>query len=106
MLVEIEKLLRNWRRCRLVVGVMVRLKVRVLEGFFNRDALHRVESEQLLEKVERKIRRLGEECPEVHLLLKGERPNVLASATRLDAIVVLHRRRTENVEDKSQLVVV
>ena len=45
ILVEIEKLLGNGIRSRLIIGVMVWLEVRVLEGFFNSNTLHRVESQ-------------------------------------------------------------
>ena len=60
MLVKVEELLGNWGRCGLVLGVVVRLKVGVFQSFLHSDALNRVESEKLLEQVERQIRCLGE----------------------------------------------
>lgn len=100
VLVEVEELLRNRGCGRLVLGVVVRFEVRVFQGFLHRDALHRVEGQQLLEQVERQVRSLGEESSEWDLLLERKRADVLASAARLNPIVVLHGRGTKNVQDQ------
>lgn len=60
VLVKVEELLGDWGRCWLVLGVVVRLKVWVLQSFLHSNALNRVECEELLEQVEGQIRCLGE----------------------------------------------
>jgi hypothetical protein len=78
--IELEELLRNRVSRRLVLRVMVRLEVGVLEGFVDGDALDGVEGQELLEEVERKVGRLGEEGFERDLLLEGEGADVFAGA--------------------------
>ncbi len=69
------------------------------ERVLDRDALGRVEGEQLLEQIQRELVRLGEHDLERDLLFEGQRPDVLARPAGLDAVVVLHRRRAEHIED-------
>lgn len=106
VLVKVKELLGDWRRGRLVLGVVVRLEVWVLERLLDGDALDGVEGQQLLEEVESHVGRVGEERAEGHLLLEGKRPDVLARASGLDAIIILHCWRAEDVEDEGKLVVV
>lgn len=106
VLVKVKELLGDWRRGRLVLGVVVRLEVWVLERLLDGDALDGVEGQQLLEEVESHVGRVGEERAEGHLLLEGKRSDVLARASGLDAIIILHCWRAEDVEDEGKLVVV
>lgn len=106
VLVKVKELLGNWRCSGLVLGVVVGFEVRVLESLLHRDALDGVEGEELLEKVQSQLRSLGEEGLEGNLLLEGKRANVLSCTPALNAVVVLHRGCTENVENQGQLVVV
>jgi len=106
VLVEVEELLRNGCSGRLIFGIVVRLKVWVLECLVDSDALDGIECEQLLQEVESHVGGLGEHALEWDLLLEGERADVFTSAARLDAIVILHCRSAENVQDQGELVVV
>ena len=106
VLVEIEEFFWD-SLCRwLIVRIMIRLQVRVPQGLFNSDALDRVECKQLLEQVEGQVGGLWEHDFHWNLLLERQRANVLASTTRLDAVVVFHGRGTEDVKDKGQLVMI
>lgn len=76
------------------------------QGVLNRNALGRVESQQLLEQVQGLVVALGEEGTEGNLLLKGERADVLAGSSGLNTVVVFHCRRAEDVQDEGELVVI
>ena len=106
VLVEIEESIRNRRGCWLVVGVMIRLQVRVAQCFLDGDTLGRVEGQQLLEQVQGELVALREEGSEGDLLLKGEGPDVLACATGLDAVVIFHGGGAQDIQDQGQLVVI
>lgn len=85
---------------------MVRLEVRVFQGFLDGDTLSRVESEQLLEQIQSHVIALGEECMEGDLLLKGEGADVFAGTAGFDAVVIFHRGCAEDIKDEGQLVVI
>lgn len=106
VLVEVEEFLRDRRRGGLVIRIMVRLKVRVLQGLVDRDALHGVEGQELLQQVEGEVGGLGEESAEWYLLLEGKGANVLACAAGLDPIVVLHGGCAKDIKDEGELMVV
>lgn len=106
VLVEIKKTIWNWGSSGLIVRVMVRLQVRVPEGFFDCDTLGGVECEKSLQEVKGLVVALGEESLEGNLLLEGEGADVLARTAGLDSIVVLHGWCAQNVKDKGQLVMV
>lgn len=106
VLVEIEESIRDRGSSGLIVRVMVRLQVRVLEGFFDRDTLGGVECEEFLQEIKGLVVALGEEGLERNLLLEGKRADVLASTAGLDSVVVLHGWCTQDIKDKGQLVVV
>lgn len=89
-----------------VVWVVVRLEVGVAQGLLNRDALDGVEGEQAIEQIEGEVGRGGEELAPGNLLFKGQRAYVLARPSRLYAVVVLHCRGAEHIEDQSELMVV
>lgn len=76
------------------------------QGILDGDTLGWVEGQQLLEQVQGLIIALGEEGAEGDLLLKGERADVLAGSSRLDAVVVFHCWCAEDVQDEGKLVVV
>lgn len=60
VLVKVKELLGDRGCCWLVLGIVVRLKVWVLQSLLHSDALNRIECEELLEQVEGQIRGLGE----------------------------------------------
>lgn len=104
--VEIKELLWNWGSCRLVFGIMIWLKIWVLQSFVDSDALDGVESEQLLQQVKSQVRGLGEHALEWDLLLEWQRADVFSSTSRFDTVVVFHSGSTEDVEDEGKLVVI
>ena len=59
-----------------------------------------------LEQVKRQIVGLREHGLPRNLLLEWQRPNVFTSSAGLDAVVILHGRRTEHIENQRELVVV
>ena len=106
VLVKVKETLRNRGRRRLVIWVMVRLQIRMTEGIFDRNSLGGVECEESLEKIKGEVVALGEEDLEGDLLLEGKGTDVLSSTSGFDSIVVLHSRCAQDIQDKSQLMVV
>jgi len=106
VLVEVEELFGDGCSGGLIFGIVVWLKVRVLESFVNGDTLDRVEGEKLLEQIEGQVRSLGKHGLERDLLLEGKRADVLASTARLDAIVIFHGGSAKNIKDERKLMVV
>lgn len=106
MLVKVEELLWNGGSGGLIIGVVVRLKIRMLQGLLNGDALDGVEGKKLLKQVQRKIGSLGEEGPERDLLLEGQRANIFPGTPGLDAVVVLHGGSTQDIQDECELVMI
>ena len=106
VLVEIKESLGDRGCGGLILGIVVRLQIRVAQSVLDGNALGRVEGQQFFEQVQGQLVALGEECSEGNLLLKGEGPDVLACPSGFDAVVVFHRWRAENVQDQGQLVVV
>lgn len=106
VLVKIEESIRNRGSSGLVVRVMVRLQVRMTEGFLDCDPLGGVECEKSLQEVKGEVVALRKEGLEGDLLLEGEGTDILASTAGLDSVVVLHGGCTQDVKDKGQLVVV
>ena len=51
MLVKVEEFLWNGGSGGLIIGVMIRLKVRMLQGLLNGDALDGIEGKKLLKEV-------------------------------------------------------
>lgn len=106
VLIKVEEFLWDRAGRWLIIRVMVWLEVGVLKCLVNGNTLDRIESEKLLKEVKSKVGGLGEHLLEWNLLLERKRADVLASSAGLDAIVVLHGRRTKDVEDESQLMVI
>lgn len=106
VLVEVEEFLWNRLGGRLIIRVMVRLEIGVLQGILDSDAFDWVECKQLVEKVQGEVRRVRKHGLPWDLLFERQGADVLASTARLDAVVVLHGRGAENIEDERQLVVV
>ena len=106
VLVEVEELLWNGIGNWLVVGVVIRFEIGVLECVFDCNAFDRVECKQFLKQVECQVGGLWEHCFEGNLLFEWKRADVLASTSRLDAVVVFHGWCAKDVQDEGQLVVI
>lgn len=104
--IKVEELLGDRGSSRLIIGVMVRLKVWVLEGLLHCDTLDGVKGEELFEEVQGEIGCLREQRPERNLLLEWQRTNIFPGTAGLDAVVVFHCRGSQNVENQGQLMVV
>ena len=104
--IEVKEFFRDRFSCWLVFWVMVRFQVGVFQGFLDCDSLNGIERQQLLQQVQCKVRMLGEEDLEGNLLFERQASDILSSTSRLDAIVVLHGRRSQHIEDQSELMMI
>ena len=106
VLVEIEEFFGDRLGGWFVLGVVVWLKVGVSQRVLYGYALHRVEGEELLQEVQSELGCLGEHDLEWNLLLEGEGADVFSRAAGLDAVVIFHGGRAEDVEDEGELMMV
>jgi len=104
--IKVEEALRDRRRARLVVGVVVWFEVGVLQRLLDRDALGRIERQQPLQQIQGQGIRARKQRREWDFLLEGQIADVFARAPALDGVIILHARRPQHLQDERELVVI
>lgn len=76
------------------------------QGLFDRDSLLGVERQASLEQIGRERVRVWEQRRKRFALLERQRTQVVARPLRRNGVEIVERRRTENVQNQSQLMMI
>jgi hypothetical protein len=92
-------------RSGLVLGVVVGVKVRVLQALFHSHSLPRAERQSPLEEIDGRRARLGVQALEALASPDWQITQIIPRSSRGHVVELLHRRRAQDVQNQLELVV-